>query len=130
MHNLHENGLFGRTSHVHIISIGGRSELNSQGHKNWKRRHQDKEPLSAVRILLVLKERHVDEMSHCFILECQRGFYKDSVSNSKCMPCPANSASDTGRTGCTCKEGYYRSSNLADCEGIHVYISVWSCPNR
>lgn len=25
MHNLHENGLFGRTSHVHIISIGGRS---------------------------------------------------------------------------------------------------------
>ena len=120
MHNLHENGLFGRTSHVHINSIGGRR----------KRRHQDKEPLFAVGILLVLKERHVDEISHCFILECQRGFYKDSVSNSKCVPCPANSALDTGRTGCTCKEGYYRSSNLADCEGIHVYISVWSCPNR
>ena len=24
MHNLHENGLFGHTSHVHINSIGGR----------------------------------------------------------------------------------------------------------
>ncbi|CAH3161340.1 unnamed protein product, partial [Pocillopora meandrina] len=66
--------------------------------------------------------------------ECQRGFYKDSVSNSKCVPCPANSASDTGRTGCTCKEGYYRSSNLADCEvmekaliNITMVITSESC---
>ena len=79
----------------------------------------------SVDIPLVLKERHVDEISHRFILECQRGFYKDSVSNAKCVPCPANSASDTGRTGCTCKEGYSRSSNKADCEGIHIYILVF-----
>ena len=69
-----------------------------------------------------------DEISHCFILECQRGFFKDSVSNAKCVPCPANSASDIRRTGCTCKEGYYRSSSMADCEGI--FTSVWSCPNH
>ena len=79
---------------------------------------------------MFVKERHFDEISHCFILECQRGFYKDSVSNAKCVPCPANSASDTGRTGCTCKEGYSRSSNMADCEGIHIHISVWSSPNH
>ena len=79
----------------------------------------------SVDILLALKERHVDEILHCFILECQRGFYKDSVGNAKCVPCPANSASNTGRAGCTCKEGYYRSSNMADCEGIHIYIYIY-----
>ena len=85
---------------------------------------------------MALKERHVDEILHCFILECQRGFYKDSVGNAKCVPCPANSASNTVRAGCTCKEGYSRSSNMADCEGIHIYIyiyiyiSVWSFPNH
>ena len=76
----------------------------------------------SVDILLALKERHVHEILHCFILECQRGFYKDSVGNAKCVPCPANSASNTDRAGCTCKEGYYRSSNVADCEGIYLLV--------
>ena len=73
---------------------------------------------------MVLKERHVDEISHCFNLECQRGFYKDSVGNAKCVPCPANSSSDTSRTGCICKEGYCRSSNVADWEGIFIVCGL------
>ncbi|XP_022808089.1 ephrin type-B receptor 2-like, partial [Stylophora pistillata] len=47
---------------------------------------------------------------------CQKGFYKDSVGNEKCVPCPSNSASNIDKTGCICNEGYYRSSDLADCE--------------
>ncbi|PFX33275.1 Proto-oncogene tyrosine-protein kinase receptor Ret [Stylophora pistillata] len=54
--------------------------------------------------------------------ECQRGFYKDSVGNTKCLPCPVNSASNSDRTGCKCKEGYYRSSNVADCEVIRINV--------
>jgi len=34
-------------------------------------------------------------------LECQEGFYKSTVSNTKCVECPANSDSNTERTGCT-----------------------------
>lgn len=48
--------------------------------------------------------------------ECQKGFYKDSVGNEKCKPCPGNSVSNTDRTGCVCNEGYYRPSNVVHCE--------------
>ncbi|PFX29174.1 Ephrin type-A receptor 4 [Stylophora pistillata] len=50
--------------------------------------------------------------------ECQIGFYKDTVDNTKCLLCPTNSASNAGRTGCICKEGYYRSSDRTDCEEL------------
>ncbi|XP_022781130.1 ephrin type-B receptor 3-like [Stylophora pistillata] len=50
--------------------------------------------------------------------ECQKGFYKDSVGNEKCRPCPANSVSNTDRTGCMCNEGYYQPSNVVDCEAF------------
>ena len=68
-----------------------------------------------------MKERLADEIAHCVILECQIGFYRNADRISKCLPCPANSASNTGRTGCTCDKGYYRSyrsSDEADCKGI------------
>ncbi|XP_066027769.1 ephrin type-A receptor 4 [Pocillopora verrucosa] len=50
--------------------------------------------------------------------ECQIDFYKNTVSNTKCLPCPANSASNTGRTGCTCDKGYYSLSDGAGCKGL------------
>ena len=67
-----------------------------------------------------MKKRLVDEFAHCFILECQIDFYKNTVSNTKCLPCPANSTSNTGRTGCTCDKGYYSSSDGAGCKGIFI----------
>ena len=68
----------------------------------------------------VLRKRYVDDTTHCFNLGCQKGFYKDSVGNEKCVPCPSNSASNTDRTGCICNEGYFQSSNVADCEGMLI----------
>ncbi|PFX18158.1 Proto-oncogene tyrosine-protein kinase receptor Ret [Stylophora pistillata] len=59
--------------------------------------------------------------------DCQRGFYKDSVSNAKCKPCPVYSAPNTDRTGCMCKEGYYRSSSVADCEVHERAVFYKSC---
>ena len=72
-----------------------------------------------------MKERLADEIVHCFILECQIGFYRNADRISKCLPCPANSASNTGRTGCTCDKGYYSSSDEADCKGTLIvkYVS-------
>ena len=72
-----------------------------------------------------MKERLADEIVHCFILECQIGFYRNADRISKCLPCPTNSASNTGRTGCTCDKGYYSSSDEADCKGTLIvrYVS-------
>ena len=75
---------------------------------------------SLLHCLCVEKERFADEIAHCFILECQIGFYRNADRISKCLPCPTNSASNTGRTGCTCDKGYYSSSDEADCKGILI----------
>ena len=52
-------------------------------------------------------------------LACLKGFYKSVAINSKCDECPANSASNTGRTGCLCHEGFYKKPGLhvASCKG-------------
>ena len=50
---------------------------------------------------------------------CLTGFYKSVASNSKCNECLTNSASNTGRTGCLCHEGFYKKPGLhvAPCKG-------------
>ena len=47
------------------------------------------------------------------------------TNNSKCDECPANSASNTGRTGCLCHEGFYKKPELhvAPCKGNRRYPS-------
>ena len=49
--------------------------------------------------------------------ECQNGTYKSNVSNTKCVECPANSHSNTERTGCICDEGFYKLVTEAPCKG-------------
>ena len=62
-------------------------------------------------------------------VECLKGFYKSVANNSKCDKCPANSTSNTGRTGCLCNDGFYRKSELAPCKAIpKTYAgSVYLC---
>ncbi|CAH3174399.1 unnamed protein product [Porites evermanni] len=50
--------------------------------------------------------------------ECLKGFYKSVANNSKCDKCPATSASNTGRTGCLCNDGFYKKSELAPCKAL------------
>ncbi|XP_078374585.1 ephrin type-A receptor 4-like isoform X2 [Oculina patagonica] len=50
--------------------------------------------------------------------ECSYDFYKRSISNSKCLQCPANSTSNAERTACTCDEGFYKLSHVAICKAL------------
>ena len=56
-------------------------------------------------------------------VECLKGFYKRVASNSKCDECPANSTSNTGRTGCLCNNRFYKKSELAPCKGKYMYYT-------
>ena len=56
-------------------------------------------------------------------VECLKGFYKSVANNRKCDKCPANSASNTGRTGCLCNDGFYKKSELAPCKGKYMYYT-------
>ena len=58
-------------------------------------------------------------------VECLKGFYKSVANNSKCNECPANSKSNTGRTGCLCNDGFYKESGLhvAPCKGKYRYYT-------
>ena len=58
-------------------------------------------------------------------VECLKGFYKSVANNSKCNECPANSKSNTGRTGCLCYDGFYKKSGLhvAPCKGKYMYYT-------
>ena len=56
-------------------------------------------------------------------VECLKGFYKSVADNSKCDECPANSTSNTGRTGCLCNGGFYKKSELAPCKGKYMYYT-------
>ena len=62
-------------------------------------------------------------------VECLKGFYKSVANNSKCNKCPANSASNTGRTGCLCNGGFYKKSELlvAPCKGKYMYYTQDIC---
>ncbi|XP_069098759.1 ephrin type-A receptor 1 [Pleurodeles waltl] len=43
-------------------------------------------------------------------LACQRGFYKASPKNARCLKCPPNSSSGApGATSCVCNGGFYRA---------------------
>ncbi|XP_015776148.1 PREDICTED: ephrin type-A receptor 4-like isoform X4 [Acropora digitifera] len=48
--------------------------------------------------------------------ECFPDYYKDSISNGKCVPCPDNSYSSSSRNSCLCKEGFYRTTQDANNE--------------
>ena len=65
-------------------------------------------------------------MLHCFCfvryLECPSGSYKSAITNTKCLQCPVNSASNAERTACTCDSGFYKLSDLADCKGNKEYL--------
>ncbi|XP_078374592.1 ephrin type-A receptor 4-like isoform X1 [Oculina patagonica] len=50
--------------------------------------------------------------------ECSSGSHKNTIGNTKCLPCPANSASNAERTACTCDEGFYKLSHVADCKAL------------
>ncbi|CAH3107660.1 unnamed protein product, partial [Porites lobata] len=65
--------------------------------------------------LVIGSEGNVLECSACL-----KGFYKSVAINSKCDECPANSASNTGRTGCLCHEGFYKKPGLhvASCKAL------------
>ena len=54
-----------------------------------------------------------------FHLECIKGSYKSTKRNTKCLHCPANSASNADRTGCTCNSGLYKLTDHgeAPCKG-------------
>ena len=74
-------------------------------------------------------------LSHMYIctsdlssqLECPVGSYSESVSNSPCEPCPANSQStQTGMAECPCDLEYYRApdegpSVACTCEDLGLY---------
>ncbi|XP_078374442.1 ephrin type-A receptor 4-like [Oculina patagonica] len=51
--------------------------------------------------------------------ECSYDSYKPTTSNTKCLKCPANSAPNAERTACTCDEGFYKTSDLADCKDMY-----------
>ncbi|XP_078374629.1 ephrin type-B receptor 5-like isoform X2 [Oculina patagonica] len=50
--------------------------------------------------------------------ECSNDSYKSTIGNAKCLPCPANSASNAQRTACTCDGGFYNSSDLRRCKAL------------
>ncbi|XP_078355574.1 ephrin type-B receptor 3-like, partial [Oculina patagonica] len=50
--------------------------------------------------------------------ECPSGEYKSTISNTKCLQCPVNSASNAERTACTsCESGFYKLSDMTNCKG-------------
>ncbi|XP_015776150.1 PREDICTED: ephrin type-A receptor 3-like isoform X5 [Acropora digitifera] len=55
--------------------------------------------------------------------ECFPDYYKDSISNGKCVPCPDNSYSSSSRNSCLCKEGFYRTTQDANNESCSAPLS-------
>ncbi len=59
---------------------------------------------------------------------CLPDTFKSNVSNTRCLPCPANSFSNfTESTECDCIEGWYRAekdSPETDCTGKDFYFHV------
>ena len=60
-------------------------------------------------------------LSFVYHPECANTLYKDTISNTRCLQCPTNSAINAKRTACTCNEGFFRSSDVADCKGNENY---------
>lgn len=48
--------------------------------------------------------------------ECNTGYYKDTISNGKCVPCPPYSEPNSSRDSCPCKQGFYRAPKDASNE--------------
>ena len=60
-----------------------------------------------------------------FFSECSRDYYKDSISNGKCIPCPHNSYSSSSRNSCLCKQGFYRTTQDASNESCSGNLQLW-----
>ena len=74
---------------------------------------------------------NLDEVLIVYCLECSSGSYKHTISNTKCLQCPSNSASNSERTDCTCDKGFYESTDLGDCKGTRFNHAVFriGCPH-
>jgi len=52
-------------------------------------------------------------------LECDQDYFKESIGNSECSSCPANSETNSDGSSCVCSIGYFRDSGL--CKGIFFF---------
>ena len=63
---------------------------------------------------------------------CNNKSYKKNILNNDCAECPTNAISNTNRTSCVCKDGYYKisgnTSELSPCYGkpfICIFQTVY-----
>ena len=74
-----------------------------------------------MQIFAICTRLHNNYICFYYYLECLKGSYKSTDSNTKCLQCPANSKSNTERTGCRCNSGLYKLTTeheAAPCKGI------------
>lgn len=76
-------------------------------------------------LIVILSQCHFNVFTlSIYFLECFPDYYKDSISNGKCVPCPDNSYSSSSRNSCLCKHGFYRTTQDANNESCSGNVQL------